>query len=172
MNLDDYNHGHRVGRDEERAHVVAWLRTYGFAALKLLPEDASESLLELTMGHARTVEAMADRIEAGAHTPKRDDALRDANPDAAAFGFDDGSERSGDEVCWVSFADDGGFLGVAVVVAADITGAVAECWRLGINPGGEALGFMLAGEAVPAGYRNRLLTAEECVTLNGAGVLV
>jgi hypothetical protein len=49
---------------------------------------------------------------------------------------------------WISFADEGGLLGACVVDAGaeHIEDAVAEAWRPGCNPGGQAVGRILRTE--------------------------
>lgn len=44
---------------------------------------------------------------------------------------------------YLSFADDDGWLGYAIVEAEDFVGAVYEVMHRGINPGGEIKGFPL-----------------------------
>ena len=66
---------------------------------------------------------------------------------------------------WLSFADGEKpkgeqFLGVAVVKAINVTEAIREAWRLGINPGGECA-FQELAKAPPRNIRRRLLSREE-----------
>lgn len=42
---------------------------------------------------------------------------------------------------WLSFADQKGSRGVAIVEAETFQDAIEESWRLKINPGGEVHGF-------------------------------
>jgi hypothetical protein len=44
---------------------------------------------------------------------------------------------------WLSFADNNGSRGAAVVQGDNFRHAVDEAWRLGINPGGEVFGAPL-----------------------------
>ena len=50
-------------------------------------------------------------------------------------------------IWWLSFADDDGFLGGCFIEAADMLDAVTKTHRLGINPGGEAMGAELPNGA-------------------------
>ncbi len=59
---------------------------------------------------------------------------------------------------WCSFANDGGFLGVAIVRAQGIGTAIMEARRIGINPGGEVLSFEVAEP--PEIFKNVLLDRE------------
>lgn len=70
---------------------------------------------------------------------------------------------------WLSFAVTSKSLGVAIVEAKSLSGAVSEASRRGINPGGEVLGLEVPSACVDAArpYRNRLLTAEEAVRVFG-----
>ena len=75
---------------------------------------------------------------------------------------------------WLSFCDENKpegeqFLGVCIVespAALDIGGAVAEAWRLGINPGGQVMSFEIPEELRErhAKHTNRLMSREalEC----------
>lgn len=59
---------------------------------------------------------------------------------------------------WVSFAEPGSFLGVALVRAEDLISATQKARALGINPGGEVMGFPLLPEQEPgAEYHDKLL---------------
>lgn len=44
---------------------------------------------------------------------------------------------------WLSFADDSGFLGAAIVEGDDMKAAVTNAWKHGVNPGGEVKGMPL-----------------------------
>ena len=72
---------------------------------------------------------------------------------------------------WLSFTDasrpkGSQFLGVAIVEARGIAGAVTAAHRLGINPGGAVLAIAIPPEHVPAlSYRNRLLSRDEAEAL-------
>ncbi len=46
---------------------------------------------------------------------------------------------------WLSFADDSGFLGAAIVEAPNIIAAIQKAWELKINPGGEVKSLELPG---------------------------
>ena len=73
--------------------------------------------------------------------------------------------QEADQWWWLSFADDDGFLGVAVVTGFGLADAVSTAHRLGINPGGSVQIIELAPEYVPPeSYRNRLLTKEEATS--------
>lgn len=66
---------------------------------------------------------------------------------------------------WLSFCDahlpkGTQFLGVAIVFAHDMVGAVKVAHALGINPGGQVLGAPFVG-IPPEKYRERSLTREE-----------
>lgn len=72
---------------------------------------------------------------------------------------------------WLSFADDTGFLGVAIVQASLMELAVSQAHSLGINPGGEVFGHPVpevalrkAVEKSPAQFDdwvNQLLTVKD-----------
>lgn len=72
---------------------------------------------------------------------------------------------------WLSFCDPSRppgaqFLGVAIVDATHFTEALKVTWILKCNPGGEVEGFPLPAWAkVPAEWKERLLTKEECKRL-------
>lgn len=74
---------------------------------------------------------------------------------------------------WLSFADPDKpkgtqFLGVAIVEGEDVVDGAAEAHRLGINPGGEVLGYPLPdGLVVHEDFRNRLLDSLEAKELAG-----
>jgi hypothetical protein len=61
---------------------------------------------------------------------------------------------------WLSFADEDGFRGVAIVQARGVIGAVEEALRRNINPGGDVQGLRLR-KAPPERSRNRLLDEGE-----------
>jgi hypothetical protein len=71
---------------------------------------------------------------------------------------------------WVSFCDPDKpqgqkFLGACLVEGDTLVEAIEEARRLGINPGGEALGVVGDPETVkiiPDHWKNRLLTKAEC----------
>lgn len=62
------------------------------------------------------------------------------------------------------------FLGAVIVRADDMASATREAWRLGINPGGEALGFSIPLVYLrnSEGYRERLLSKEELQKMDAA----
>jgi hypothetical protein len=60
---------------------------------------------------------------------------------------------------WLSFADETGFLGAAMVRAHGITTAVVEAKRLGIHPGGSVLCHPI--DEPPETLKNVLLTKEQ-----------
>jgi len=63
---------------------------------------------------------------------------------------------------WLSFADDDGFRGVAIVQARGVTTAIAKTHHLKINPGGQVMCIEIQPEHVPAPeYRERLLSREQ-----------
>lgn len=61
---------------------------------------------------------------------------------------------------WLSFADETGFLGAAIVQAGGLLEATIIARAKGCNPGGEVLGEPLTS-LPPAEYRERLLSSEE-----------
>ena len=68
---------------------------------------------------------------------------------------------------WLSFCDESRpkgrqFLGVAVVEADHLPGAIEQAWRLKINPGGQVASYMLIDRVPVAKWRNRLLSRPEC----------
>ncbi|ARB13830.1 hypothetical protein Ccr2_gp299 [Caulobacter phage Ccr2] len=72
---------------------------------------------------------------------------------------------------WLSFADDTGFLGVAVLHAESFDAALRKSGATGLNPGGSVQGVPLPEEYVPAEpYRNRLLNAAEAISAGGIKV--
>jgi hypothetical protein len=71
------------------------------------------------------------------------------------------------ELWWLSFADPGlpegsQFLGVVILEAAGLADAVTKSHLLGLNPGGEILGYPVPGW-IPREWQGRLLTKEEAV---------
>jgi hypothetical protein len=72
---------------------------------------------------------------------------------------------------WISFASEtAGCLGVAIVEANSLTGAVKEATRRGINPGGQAAVFECPtahDRQMAWPYRNRLLSRDEAVRIFG-----
>jgi hypothetical protein len=77
-----------------------------------------------------------------------------------------------DKLWWLSFAGDGGNLGVAVVAARNFGSAIAEAYRLGINPGGEVMGFECppdCDEAKVLGV-GRLISPEEMARAGYAAI--
>ena len=76
----------------------------------------------------------------------------------------------GRKLWWVSFAGEEGFRGAVMVRADGFLEAVTETHWLGVNPGGEALGFDWPDERaalVPESYMNRLLSKAELEVLDG-----
>lgn len=76
---------------------------------------------------------------------------------------------------WLSFVNDAGFAGVAVVEASGSVHAVAKAHTLGINPGGEVMIEVMIYEltnAVPpiveAARAGKLLNRDEAIALNQA----
>jgi hypothetical protein len=78
---------------------------------------------------------------------------------------------------WLSFCDrelpEGSqFLGACVVEVEDggrIDAAANEARKLGINPGGEVLGFVVDPETAkifPARWRNKLLNKDDCAEMD------
>ena len=66
---------------------------------------------------------------------------------------------------YLSFADEGGFLGACVLRAPGMATAIQRSHQLGINPGGQVAGFDLGPELPPAvagiGITDRLLSKAE-----------
>ena len=68
---------------------------------------------------------------------------------------------------WLSFADDSGCLGIAIVKGKSVGDAAAEARRLRINPGGEVLGHPFPDDDVDAKKErerwgvNRLIDPED-----------
>jgi hypothetical protein len=64
---------------------------------------------------------------------------------------------------WLSFAGDGGNLGVSIVQAPNMGAAVVRAHLLGINPGGEVKGVMFTEDMVPPDFdvSERALTREQ-----------
>lgn len=74
-------------------------------------------------------------------------------------------------VWWLSFANDGGFLGGALVRGDTFPHAIAEAHRLGINPGGEVQGVELPGDDEPPDHEmNRLYSKAELESELGGAV--
>jgi len=71
---------------------------------------------------------------------------------------------------WLSYAEEGNFLGACIVEGDDFVGACIEAKRVGLSPGGQVLGVDLDASmvgAVPEGYRGRLLDATQVKKLEG-----
>jgi hypothetical protein len=74
---------------------------------------------------------------------------------------------------WLSFVDPElprgrRNLGVALVEGENILAAIPEAHRLGCNPGGEVLGFLVPEDVdvrIGPQWRNRLLTSSEAETV-------
>jgi hypothetical protein len=64
---------------------------------------------------------------------------------------------------YLSFADEHGFLGGVIIKAHGITDAVMKTHRLGINPGGSVMSWLITDEKMLPNetFRNRLLSREE-----------
>lgn len=82
----------------------------------------------------------------------------------------DEATTGADRWWWLSFADatlpkGTQFLGACIVRARGMVSAVSRAHVLGINPGGEVVGYELPAAAdeigIPDDYCNRLLTREE-----------
>jgi hypothetical protein len=74
------------------------------------------------------------------------------------------------ETFWLSFADETGFLGVAIVDSDDFLTAVDKCHELGINPGGEVLCSGDPPASVTDKDKNRLLSRAEADDLLRRGL--
>lgn len=70
---------------------------------------------------------------------------------------------------WLSFADDTGFLGAAIVQGGGMMEATMRARQLGCNPGGEVVGEPLENLPPPE-YRERLLSMEEIDRMKLEGV--
>lgn len=67
---------------------------------------------------------------------------------------------------WLSFCDPGKpegeqFLGVVVVRAFGLLHAIDKAWYLGINPGGEVLGYVTDSTNMELKHFNKLLSLKE-----------
>jgi hypothetical protein len=77
-------------------------------------------------------------------------------------------------VMWLSFCDaslpkGSQFLGACIVPGDDVVEAVQAAWRLGCNPGGEALGHVIPSDVEPRiadKWKRRLLTRAECEAMD------
>jgi hypothetical protein len=58
---------------------------------------------------------------------------------------------------WLSFADETGFKGVVILKALGMAHAIKRSHQLGINPGGEVMGYTGDFEDIPEALHNRLL---------------
>lgn len=82
--------------------------------------------------------------------------------------------KTTEQLWWLSFADESGFLGVALVRGASITEAARTAWAFGFNPGGEVLGYPIPAEgeafivARDPGLLGRLLDKSEAMALGEA----
>lgn len=70
---------------------------------------------------------------------------------------------------YLSFASPKAFLGACVVEGDGVVEAVKEAARLGINPGGEVLGFEVPVGRMDVVPRGVLLSREELMELGIAG---
>jgi hypothetical protein len=69
---------------------------------------------------------------------------------------------------WLSFADETGFLGAAIIQAGGIIEAASTAERLGCNPGGQVLAYPIADfDLPPEEHRERLLGEPEANELAG-----
>lgn len=67
---------------------------------------------------------------------------------------------------WLSFVEDGEFLGVIITGAPSEAEAVQRTWRMGINPGGQVLAGELRDEYVPGfEHRDQLLDRQSAYRL-------
>jgi hypothetical protein len=74
---------------------------------------------------------------------------------------------------YLSFADDDGFRGAAIVEAHGPAHALQLTHRLGINPGGEIATWEIPeGAPLPDAAKNRLLSKEDLDRLYGAHNMV
>lgn len=64
------------------------------------------------------------------------------------------------ELFYLSFGTEAGWLGAVFVEAQDFKAAVRRAWDLGINPGGEVLGFV-DERPIDRRWWNRVLTRAE-----------
>ncbi len=80
---------------------------------------------------------------------------------------------------YLSFSDPNrfsGFLGAVVTEAPDLMGAIQKCHQLGINPGGEVMGFEVdlddreARADIEAWDRDRIISREELKARGAVGV--
>ena len=66
---------------------------------------------------------------------------------------------------WLSFATDDECLGIAIVEAMGMIDATKKCHRLGINPGGQVMGFLVPEESYEEMFSmyepDKLITVEE-----------
>lgn len=66
---------------------------------------------------------------------------------------------------WLSFVNETGFAGVAIVDAPDIAAAIKHCWDLDINPGGEVSASTIEDNfPIRPDEMNRLITSKEEAT--------
>jgi hypothetical protein len=71
---------------------------------------------------------------------------------------------------YISFADDDGFLGGVVIKGKGFTSAIMASHRLGINPGGEAMGIEIPPDhEPPESAVGRLLSRAEVESFFGPG---
>lgn len=76
-------------------------------------------------------------------------------------------ERNELGLWWLSFANDGDFLGVLILEAFGFTDALDRSRKMGLNPGGEVRGYDIDPTEIPEALRNRLLKKKD---LAGFGV--
>ena len=75
---------------------------------------------------------------------------------------DDGIERC----LWMSFCDTGRpkgkqFLGVIIMWSPGVAHAIDRAWKLGINPGGEIMSYIINPNKIKPEHFDRLLTKQE-----------
>lgn len=51
---------------------------------------------------------------------------------------------------WLSFADEDRCRGIVITEEVDVVAAVAKCWALEINPGGQVMGFEIPYDCAEA----------------------
>lgn len=98
-----------------------------------------------------------------------DAPLTEAEIQTVLAGLEDGPYAIVPGWYWLSFADDTGFLGVAITYANSFDEALRATRRKGINPGGSVQGVVMDDTIVqahiPEAMRERLLTKEEVMSM-------
>ncbi len=77
--------------------------------------------------------------------------------------------KKSDELFWMSFANEMGFLGACLVRAYNVDLAVRRTWELGINPGGEIMICTLERgvlEKIPDKWIEKMLVKHEVEELD------